>query len=85
MAFAEIILVALMIMLSVLSGRGYTVSRLLQPFCLFLIVFSLGGLLVIGYTVPFTGAIMRYKALYIVLLLLPFAGIFRKNPLTTNE
>ncbi len=40
-----------------------------SPVLLFLLFFSLSNLVVIGLTVPFTGGIVRYKALYTVLLL----------------
>ncbi|HRP57953.1 hypothetical protein [Agriterribacter sp.] len=79
MAFAEIILIVLIVIGAVISGAKHILPQLLQPFCLFLIMISLVGLLIIGYTVPFTGAIVRYKAWYIVLLLLPFVGSLNKN------
>ena len=83
MAFGEMILIITIILLAVLWGGKHMLRQLLQPFCLFLIMVSLGGLLITGYTVPFTGAIVRYKALYIVLLLLPFTGLLnRKLPAT---
>ena len=75
MAFAEILLVLAIFLLAVLSAAKHIPGKLSQPFCLFVIAVSLTGLLIIGYTVPFTGAIVRYKALYIVLFLLPFAGV----------
>lgn len=37
---------------------------------LFLIAFSLIGMVLIGYTVPFAGAIVRYRSLFLPLLLL---------------
>lgn len=79
MAFAEMILIITIILLAVLWGAKHMLRQLLQPFCLFLIMVSLGGLLITGYTVPFTGAIVRYKALYIVLLLLPFTGLLNRK------
>ncbi len=83
MAFGEMILIITIILLAVLWGGKHMLRQLLQPFCLFLIMVSLGGLLITGYTVPFTGAIVRYKALYIVLLLLPFTELLnRKLPAT---
>ena len=84
MAFAEMILIITIILLAVLWGGKHMLRQLLQPFCLFLIMVSLGGLLITGYTVPFTGAIVRYKALYIVLLLLPFTGLLNRKLPTTQ-
>ncbi len=54
--------------------RHYRSLRLItsSPFLLFLLAFSLSNLVVIGLTVPFTGGIVRYKSLYIMLLLLAF-------------
>jgi len=77
MAFAEMILIMVIFLLAVLFAAKPVLDTLSQPFCLFLITVSLSGLLIIGYTVPFTGAIVRYKALYMVLFLLPFAGALR--------
>ena len=79
MAFVEIVLIASIIIVAVLSSAKHMLRQLLQPFCLFLIMVSLSGLLIIGYTVPFTGAIVRYKALYTVLLLLPFTGMLNRK------
>ena len=49
--------------------------QLVNPFSLFCISLALTGYLLIGYTVPFSGAIIRYKALYTIFLLLPFINI----------
>ncbi|MCO5237671.1 MAG: hypothetical protein M9933_15535 [Chitinophagaceae bacterium] len=73
MAFFEGLLVIGILVFSLLKGGRQQLAFLLQPFSLFVITLALSGLLVIGYTVPFPGAIIRYKALHDVLLLLPFA------------
>jgi len=54
------------------------VGHLVKPFNLFLWSFSLAGLLLIGYIVPFPGAIIRYKAFYAMIFLLPFVGSINK-------
>ncbi|MBN8858386.1 MAG: hypothetical protein J0H29_08355 [Sphingobacteriales bacterium] len=61
-----------------LSRNKYAVSHLAKPFNLFLCSFSLSGLLLIGYIVPFPGAIIRYKAFYTMIFLLPFVGSINK-------
>lgn len=73
MAFIENTLVLLMIAFAMIS-RHKTESTFTLPFLVFLIAVSLSALLLIGYTVPFTGAIIRYKSFYTILLLIPFAG-----------
>lgn len=56
-------------------------KKSLSPFFLFCIFFSLSFLIVaIGYTIPFTGAIVRYKSVLYPFLLLPFCEwIFNKK------
>ncbi len=34
-------------------------------------LFAIAGCLIIGYTVPFAGAIVRYRSVFLVFLLLP--------------
>ncbi|MFT3701068.1 MAG: hypothetical protein QM802_01795 [Agriterribacter sp.] len=72
LALAENILILVIIVWALLAGKQVT-SIFNQPFSLFLLALAISGILLIGYTVPFTGAIIRYKALYIVFFLLPFA------------
>lgn len=80
MAFAEVILVLLVFAFAVFTARKTISFRFTQPYFLFLIAVALSGLLLIGYTVPFPGAIVRYKALYLVFLLLPFVSAIETNP-----
>ena len=75
MAFAEVVLVILIIMLAFITGGRHNLRGLCQPLYLFLFIVAVSGLLLIGYTVPFTGAIVRYKALYNVFLLIPFVAM----------
>lgn len=42
-----------------------------EPFIYFVIFFSLTMFLMIGYTVPIMGAIVRYRSIYLPLLLIP--------------
>ena len=42
------------------------------PLIYFLLFFSITMLLVIGYTIPIIGAIVRYRSIYFIFLLLPF-------------
>jgi hypothetical protein len=57
-------------------------SRLrLNGFALFCLVFSLTGLLLIGYIIPFAGAIVRYRSIYLPFLLAPALNILRDQPL----
>jgi hypothetical protein len=42
-----------------------------HPFIYFCLFFSLSMLLMIGYTIPIIGAIVRYRSIYLPLLILP--------------
>jgi hypothetical protein len=75
MAFAEVVLVILIIILAFVTGDRHNLRGLCQPLYLSLFIVAVSGLLLIGYTVPFTGAIVRYKALYNVFLLIPFVAM----------
>lgn len=65
-----------------LVGKRPTVSNFTKPFNVFLWAVSLTGLLLIGYIVPFPGAIIRYKAFYAMIFLLPFVGSVNKTATT---
>lgn len=57
-----------------------------QPVILFLFFFSVSIMLLSGYTIPFTGAIVRYKSVVLPLLITPLLCIsdfliFKKKPL----
>lgn len=65
--------------------KGRT-QNLTAPFNLFLWSVSLIFLLLIGYIVPFPGAIIRYKAFYFMFFLLPFISCLNKrNPIKTKQ
>jgi len=53
----------------------------LTPFGLSCILLSFSAMLMIGYTVPFVGAIIRYRSIYLPFLLVPFLYILRNHPL----
>jgi hypothetical protein len=71
LTFTENLLVLLIILMCVFFTKKQML-KLLNPFSLFCISLALTGYLLIGYTVPFSGAIIRYKAFYTIFLLLPF-------------
>lgn len=75
MAFAEAVLVIIIIILAFVTGGRTNFKELCKPLYFFFFMVAISGLLLIGYTVPFTGAIIRYKALYNVFLLIPFVAI----------
>jgi hypothetical protein len=47
-------------------------SRPYQAFTIFCVIFALTGMLLIGTLVPFAGAIIRYRSIYLPFLLAPF-------------
>lgn len=51
------------------------------PFSLCCLLFALTGLLLIGILVPFAGAIVRYRSIYLPFLLAPFLHSLRHLPL----
>ena len=46
----------------------------IHPLAYFCVFFSLSMFLVIGYTIPILGAIVRYRSIYFIFLLTPFLG-----------
>ncbi len=52
-----------------------------NPFTLFCIIFSLTGLLIIGASVPFAGAIVRYRSFFLPFLLAPALYKLHSTPL----
>lgn len=49
-------------------------------FLLCSLLFAASGLLLIGYIIPFAGAIIRYRSLYLPFLLVPFIHILHRRP-----
>lgn len=70
LAFIENGMISVIILWLLIRHHRALKTIVSSPHLLFLLAFSLSNLVVIGLTVPFTGGIMRYKSLYIMLLLL---------------
>ena len=67
----EIILIELLFLVFIFFRRKNIVVHPLMYFCGF---FSLSMLLVIGYTVPIIGAIVRYRSIYFIFILIPIVS-----------
>ena len=85
LSFLENLTVIVIIVLIIWITRKRTLLILHHPFSLFLLFIALANMLSIGYSVPFTGAIMRYKALYVIFLLLPFINCIKTSPGNSEE
>ncbi|MFT3747009.1 MAG: hypothetical protein QM768_01785 [Agriterribacter sp.] len=85
LSFAENLAVLVTIMLIINAARKRTFFILHHPFSLFLLCVALSNLVSIGYIVPFTGAIMRYKAFYVIFLLLPFINCIKTSSNSAGE
>lgn len=55
-------------------------ETILSPFGLFCLTFALPGMVLIGMMIPFTGAIVRYRSIYLLFLLAPFLHSLRALP-----
>ncbi|MDP4215242.1 MAG: hypothetical protein Q8927_03505 [Bacteroidota bacterium] len=49
-------------------------------FCLCCLFFALSGMLLIGYTIPFAGTIVRYRSVFLPFLLAPALFVLRRFP-----
>jgi len=58
-----------------------TKDPILSPFGWFCVLFALSGMLIIGVMIPFAGAIVRYRSIYLPFLLVPFLHSLRTLPL----
>ena len=74
----EIIIIEILFILFLLLLKKKKEINPLLYFCAF---FCLTMFLVIGYTVPIIGAIVRYRSIYLVFLLLPVIGYLDWNKL----
>lgn len=63
------------------SGDGPQSASGLTGFGLSCLLFSFCGMLLIGYTIPFAGTIVRYRSIYLPFLLTPYIYILRHQPL----
>ncbi|MES1160513.1 MAG: hypothetical protein ABUM51_07140 [Bacteroidota bacterium] len=48
------------------------------------LLFSILGMLLIGYIIPFVGSIIRYRSLYLPFLVAPFLHVLRQRGLPSN-
>lgn len=74
LAFIENMFVLIVIILCLVLSKNKIKFLLNSPFSLFVLFVAITGFILIGYTVPFTGAIIKYKALFSVFFLIPFFG-----------
>ena len=79
LTFLENYFVIAIVLISIIFNTKEKIIQLTKPFPLFLLSISVTGYFLIGYTVPFTGAIIRYKALYTIIFLLPFINILSEK------
>lgn len=79
LAFALELLAIWAIAVIALAGQA-TRQELDRPFAIFCLVLALGGALEIGATIPFVGAIVRYRSIYLPFLLAPFLHAIRSVP-----
>ena len=63
---------------SLLMARKKTIR--FSNFDIACLLFALPGMIIIGYMVPFAGAIIRYRSIYMVFLLAPFLNIIGSYP-----
>ena len=78
MMFGENIIFICIVCFALIRNKA-AIPQLTKPFNIFLWSASLTGLLLIGYIVPFPGAIIRYKAFYTMIFLLPLVGSINKT------
>ena len=79
LAFIENIFVLITIIVCLVFAKNKLPYLLNFPFSLFLLSVAFSGFILVGYTVPFTGAIIKYKALYTVFFLLAFISLLDKQ------
>ncbi len=77
MVAIENLVVMLLLLLSVLVNRSRFLSSFNDPFVLTILMIVLTNYILIGYTVPFPGAIVRYKIIPELLLLLLLTRQFK--------
>lgn len=71
-ALAENLLLLVLIILSIINLNK---QKTVPPIVFCLLAFSISVLLICGYTIPFTGAIVRYRSLVLPLLVTPLLCI----------
>lgn len=71
-AVVEVLLLSFLLIISM----AYTLTKKkLEPVVLLLLFFSMSVMLLSGYTIPFTGAIVRYRSVVLPLLITPLLCI----------
>jgi hypothetical protein len=70
---AELLLIWAIVLISLLRRR----RQIFSPFNTFCLTFALTGMLTIGLIIPFAGAIVRYRSIYLPFLLAPFLHSLR--------
>ncbi len=81
MAFGETLLIACILIAFLLFAKH---KRLIPPFYICCIYFALSVLLLDGYTVTFTGAIIRYRSLMLPIFITPIVAMI-PFPSSNNE
>jgi len=72
----ELTLVWVVVLLAAIRVRRLSFS----PFSAACVLFALGGMLLIGFVVPFAGTIVRYRSIYLPFLLAPALHSLRLHP-----
>lgn len=80
----ETYFVIILLLICVIKMRG-ELKLVKQPMLLLLIFFAVINYILIGYTVPFSGAIVRYRVIFEVFLLIPILLIIDTNNLISNR
>ena len=76
---AELIFVWALVMIA--GWLGFRIkTTVISNFDYSFLVFALAGMIIIGYMVPFAGAIIRYRSIYLPFLLAPFLNILSRYP-----
>jgi hypothetical protein len=80
----ESYLLITIIVIAVIFFRN-SIAILNQPFTLLLVSFAFINYLLIGYTVPFSGAVVRYRVVFELFLLIPTILMIDKDNLISNQ
>jgi hypothetical protein len=72
----EILIITLLLLTSLYFVIKNKIPVFNQPLVLFCIMFSFTALLIIGYTIPILGAVVRYRSAFFPLLITPFLCSF---------
>lgn len=82
MAFAaELILIWIIVIAALLRMLFSSHTNQLSPFGISCLLFSVIGMLLIGYIIPFIGSIIRYRSVFLPFLIAPFLHALRHTRL----